>query len=87
MSVKVNRRFGILVLALALTLVSVAILLNGSSQESSFCVDQSLTGTDYVLVPEITNAAHMHPWLATTISILFLGFIVFVIILCGDKAG
>lgn len=41
-----------------------------------------------VLVPEITNASHhMHPWLATTISILFLSFIVFIIILCGDKAG
>ncbi len=41
-----------------------------------------------VMVPELTNAAHhIHPWLATSISILLLGFILFVIILCGDKAG
>jgi hypothetical protein len=45
--------------------------------------------TNFVLLEDITNGGshHMHPWLATTLSILFLGFIVFIIILCGDNAG
>jgi hypothetical protein len=88
MGSKGNLRLGILLLAL--TLLSVAFVLFSSPE--SVCLDQTLiegTTTDfnYVLVPEITNSSHMHPWLATTISILFLGFIVFIIILCGDKAG
>jgi hypothetical protein len=72
--------FGIfLLLSSVLTLLSATLLFSEYSD---------IDDTNFVLLSEITNGAHhMHPWLATTLSILFLGFIVFIIILCGDKAG
>ena len=42
---------------------------------------------NFVLLSDITNgSSHMHPWLATALSLIFLAFIVFVIMFCGDNA-
>ena len=71
--------------SILLILFSIIILISFLS--SFFFFDNSEINL-IVLNPEITNSAHhLHPWLATTISLLFLGAIVFMILLCGNSVG
>ena len=66
-----------------LFVICVALIITLSCNLLSGHDDIRLTSNG-IIVPDIVNAAnHIHPWLATCVSLIFLAFIVAVIVVFG----